>query len=219
MKQRTVNVSDKLKITPTQAPSEVFDTSKIEDIPKLEVVKRYTELYSKHKDKVLGLVLSRIALDSVITSVEKSLAEYTNGAAINLQDAAMSEKISEMFDRSLLLYALESSLAEVIDDPETRREFVLKQSEKNDKMLAPPDTGEKQPIGKMYSRDPDKIKGVLDNIQKHLESRTGIRDDAPSPYGRDFKTEPDSGKIPVGNGTVTRKSRKTTRGRKTNGNR
>jgi len=215
---REIKAEKKPKITiSTKEPEDigdVFDISKIQQIDKKTMSKLYSKFFEQHKEKLLNLALSRIALDSAMISIESSFDEHMSGSPITLRDEEITSKIDTAFSKSVIMYALDCAMSEFILDPAIRQEYTNNFLNQTKTPLVREPNGERSPLGIVTSRggSSDSIHNIVENLQHIIADRTGLVDNSPSPYGNVKKPKTGSSasnrKLPEKPGVVNRKRNK-----------
>jgi hypothetical protein len=211
MKHKVISPKTTMQIRKAPPPEPVFDKAKIEEIDKSIIHSKYAAIFGEHKDKILDLVISRLALDSVLTSVQSKLGELSNGNPIEIVNKETNDKLDGIFDEALLVYAFDAALSKVLMNEDARKEFLLRYTEKRPGLIGTVKPGG-GPLGSITSKNPEHIKSTIDTVEKLLKEAVGERDNAPSPYGhgvepRSKRDSPSSKVLPTA-GTLTRKGRR-----------
>ena len=208
MKRRIITASETVTIKTAVEEGEVYDRSIIETIAESDIFNKYKEHLEKHKNAILDMAVSRLALDSAMNLIENSIGTLTNGKAIEINTEEISEKIDTIFERGILLHAYNAALQSAVDDTETRKELMLKYVA-DGKLNAPaPNPNAIMPLARLskeaIEKDIDIIRDSLGTSRK--------KDESTNPFGVMNEKKAD-GKLVVNHSKSPRGRRVSRRGR------
>ena len=206
MKKIEIKEKPKARVVKETPPiEEAFDVSKLELIEEKEIIDKYKEFYEQHKQHVMNIAISRVALDSVLRNVEASLTQHM-GSPIQLHDEEATSKLDDAFTKSLVVYALDHVLSEFITDQEHRNEYIQQFTAQRPVVSKAPN--KQAPIG--VSTSNNDLNSAVSKIEQIIKQQSGIQDEAPSPYGFTTPREKnkDNRKVPAAKVSARRKNKR-----------
>lgn len=198
MKQRVVwsrTPRPKVTITTTRERPEAWDTLAFETISPRLLQQLFRAASTKHRDALLQLAISRLALDSEITTVQDAITSTLGGTApIEIASDGDNAAIDKAYSTALRLYVYNHVL-EVIPDEATRRELVSALAQLQ--LAQRPTSAVVAPAGQRVAgavkggsaNEPPGMGDFLNALEKRLDKRLGPAQPEAAPRKRQTKVE------------------------------
>lgn len=160
-----------ISIDDTSVNDTVFDSEKFDTIPKELVLKVFEKKYKIHKNKLLEIVLSRMALSTAMSNIDEAIREHINNSLIVNTDKTV-EAIDNGFTMALVGYAYSDAFS-FIEDEEIRNDILTTMliGQKGLKSKSPVGFQESPAVGASPSVTPNKksIERDLKNIEAKVD--------------------------------------------------
>lgn len=127
MKERKIKVSELKKVhIATEIPNKAdntFDSNDFDSIPVEVIQKIFVKKYHIHKNAILDLVVSRLAMGTALTNIESSIKDAMEEAILVDTDKT-KDSLDVGFTLALLAHGYNEAFS-FITDEEVRKEIIL----------------------------------------------------------------------------------------------
>lgn len=176
-KPKRIKLPKSVDIDISAPATPVWDSIKFDGVTETELLAKFKLHYKKHFEFLLGLALSRMAMDTAMINVDAAIKEHAN-EAIAIRDDDSVKYIDTVFEAGIKTYAGHEAFSFL--DEDTRKEVlsVLLSTSKG-KPLSSKKSNE--PAGYLLGNAYNNITQSIQKIEQYLGNRLG--EENTNPYG------------------------------------